>query len=67
MKLKKALKDFYEMSKNSEEWILEDEESDEELEEEIRENELFDKITNIFLVVALLLMVIGMPHWIGLI
>lgn len=67
MKLKKALKDFYEMSKNSEEWILEDEESNEELEEEIRENELFDKITNIFLVVALLLMAIGMPHWIGLI
>lgn len=67
MKLKQALKDFYEMSKNSEEWILEDEESDEELEEEIRENELFDKITNIFLVVALLLMAIGMPHWIGLI
>lgn len=67
MKLKKALKDFYEMPKNSEEWILEDEESDEELEEEIRENELFDKITNIFLVVALLLMAIGMPHWIGLI
>lgn len=67
MKLKKALKDFYEMSKNSEEWILEDEESDEELEEEIRENELFDKITNIFLVVALLLMAIGMPHWIGLV
>lgn len=67
MKLKKALKDFYEMSKNSEEWILEDEESDEELEEEIRENELFDKITNIFLVVALLLMAIGMPHWIELV
>lgn len=67
MKLKKALKDFYEMSKNSEKWILEDEESDEELEEEIRENELFDKITNIFLVVALLLMAIGMPHWIELV